>query len=139
MTQGAFSSGNCTITFGSSNTSGITLSVDDSTQGDAFMPLNATNFADATSDCAVMAAADQVGYKVLTGGTATVNKCVASVSGNTQMSDIPNDVPGVTAADVACTTSATGSQTCPIEVGTFETGSNATAGAYTGTITFTSS
>jgi hypothetical protein len=80
-----------------------------------------------------------VGYKVLTGGTATVNKCVASATGNTQISDIPNDVPGVVGADVACTTSANGTQTCPIEVGTFEFGSNATAGAYTGTIIFTSS
>jgi hypothetical protein len=139
ITGGTYSSGNCTLTFGSTNTSGITLSVDDNTQADQFMTLNAGNFADAAADCSAMAATDQVGYKVLTGGTATVNKCVASVTGNTQISDIPNDVPGVVGADIACTTSAVGTQTCPIEVGTFEAGSNATSGAYTGTILFTSS
>jgi hypothetical protein len=139
VTQGAYSAGNCTITFGSTNSSGITLSVDDNTQADQFMTLNAGNFADAAADCAALATTDQVGYKVLTGGTATVNKCTASGTGNTNLSDIPNDVPSVVGADVACTTSAIGSQTCPIEVGTLEVGSNATAGAYTGTILFTSS
>lgn len=140
ITQGAYSSGSCLLTFGSSNASGITLSVDDSTQADSFFPLNSSNFADATADCAAMAASDQVGYKILTTSTtATVNKCTASATGNTQISDIPNDVPSVVAADTACTTSAVGSQACNFEIGTFETGSNATAGAYTGTVVFTSS
>lgn len=137
FSMSAYTAGSCTITFGSTNSSGITLSVDDNTQADAFMPQNANNFADASADCAALAAADQVGYKVLTGGTAAVNKCVASATGNSQLSDVPNDVPGITGADVACTTTAIGTQTCPIEVGMFETGGDAIAGAYTGTIAFT--
>jgi hypothetical protein len=138
VTQNNYSSGSCALTFGSSNASNITLSVQDSTVGDAFF---ASNFADATADCAPMASSDQVGYKILSGAntTATVNKCSASASGNTQISDIPNNVPIGTSADVACTTSAIGSQKCEFEVGTFEAGSNAPAGAYTGTIVFTSS
>lgn len=136
----ALSTGTCVITFGSTNASGITLSADDSTPADQFMNEGAGNFADASAGCAAMATTDQVGYKVDTGGSATVNLCTADTAGtNAQFSPIPNDVPSATTPETVCSTNASGDQTCPVVVGMFEAGGDAPAGTYSGTITLTSS
>ena len=141
FTMATQSQGSCTITFGT-NASGITLTVDDSTQADGFMTQGSNNFIDSNlADCSTFSGAtDLVGYKIDTGGSATVNKCTANAAAtNAQWSDIPTDVPAVVGADTACTTSAIGTQTCPIAVGMWESGSNAPAATYGGTITVTSS
>ena len=132
--------GTCQLTFGSSNTSGITLSVDDSTQGDQFWTQGTNNFVDGPAACGAISG-DQIGYHVNTGGTATVNQCTAVAAGtNGQFSDIPNDTPSVIGADTVCTTPSAGNTfTCPVEVGLIETGGNAPAASYTGTMVFTSS
>ncbi|MCW2927098.1 MAG: hypothetical protein JWM86_1066 [Thermoleophilia bacterium] len=135
--------GTCAISFGSSNVSGITLSADDSSQADQFFTSASTHFVDHAGACGALTG-DEVGYKVTAiSGSVTQNLCGGSsstVGTNTFFSAIPNDVPSVVAADTVCTTTAIGTtHSCTIGVNTFETGSDAPAGTYTGTITLTTS
>ncbi|MCW2927097.1 MAG: hypothetical protein JWM86_1065 [Thermoleophilia bacterium] len=135
--------GTCTISFGSSNVSGIVLTADDSTQADQFFTAGSSYFVDHAGACGPLTG-DEVGYKVTAiSGSVTQNLCAGSsstIGTNTFFSAIPNDVPSVVAADTVCTTTAIGTtHSCTIGVNTFETGSAAPATTYTGTISLASS
>lgn len=134
VAQGGFAAGSCVVEYGASNNASLPLTVADS---DGAAPFLSGAFTDTAVACGGGAmTGDSVGFKVASGGTATNNGCgTGTVGGAATAAGSNADYTAVpSSATTACTTTATGTQTCPIAIGIVETGSNATAGTYTGTL-----
>ncbi len=130
VTMGGYADGTCAINFGASNDASVTLRVGSS--AGAF--LSGGVFADEGTSCANLSAADEVGLKVVSVTAPTTNSwgCAVGAAGN----NATTAHKGVPDTDTAvCQSAAPGTtNTCTLGVGVFEQGSNATAGAYAGTL-----
>jgi hypothetical protein len=130
VVMGGYADGTCAINFGASNDPSVNLRV--SSSAGAF--LSPANFADEGGACANLATADKVGLKVVSVGAGVTNQwgCALGAAGNnatTSHKGVPDAFTNV------CLSSALGvTNTCTLGIGVFEFGSNATAGAYTGTV-----
>lgn len=130
VTMAGFVSGTCNVTYGASNNAALPLQINDS-NGTA--PFLSGVFANTAVACDAAMTGDAVGVKVASGGTATNNTCATptAATDNLDYQAMP-----LTATTV-CTTTVTGTQTCPIAIGINEAGSDATAGTYSGIMALT--
>jgi hypothetical protein len=131
VVMGGNKDGSCAFTFGSTNDATTWLRV--SSSAGAFLTGPGT-IADEGAVCANMASADKVGLKVLsvTAPSTNVWGCATSTADTntgTPYKGIPDTYTNTCASGAMGTANA-----CTLGVGVFETGSNATAGSYTGSL-----
>lgn len=130
VAMGVYSDGSCAVNFGASNDSSVNLRA--SSSAGAF--LAPANFADESTTCANLASADKVGLKVVSVSAPTTNTwgcALGAATDNTTSAHkgVPDSFTNV------CLSAATGTtNTCTLGVGVFESGSDAPANAYTGTL-----
>jgi hypothetical protein len=118
----------CAVQFGSSNNANVSLRAAASTN--PF--LSPANFANEGATCAALGTVDEVGLKITAVGASVSNTWgCATTADNTNAGH-----KGLTTTDQPiCNTGALGTTlTCSFAIGVFEAGSNATSGAYTGTV-----
>lgn len=121
----SYAAGSCAFEFGSTNDATTTLRI--SSSAGAFL---SGGFADAPATCGALAN-DTVGIKVTSVGSGvTSSLCTVSAAGtNADLVGIPDAATNACAATTAVT-----NNTCTLAVGIKETGSDTTAGTYTGTL-----
>jgi hypothetical protein len=129
---GAYADGVCAINFGSTNDATTTLRA--SSSAGAF--LSPAGFADEGATCANLSAVDEAGLKVAAvGGGVTVAPAwgcaVGAATNNTTTAHkgVPDTFTNMCVASTMVI-----NNSCTLGIGVFEVGSNATPGAYTGTL-----
>lgn len=130
VASGGFQGATCVVNFGASNNAALPLLVEDNDNAAPFLAGGV--FADDAGGCTALTG-DTIGYKVDTVGltAASNHPCATSAAAtDTDYTTIPST------STTVCTTTALVNQNCPVDLGIRETGANAAAGTYSGTLRF---